>query len=92
MSLQVSEFDQAVSLQRNGELIKAKKILERILVLQPDHFDSLLLLSIINYQLGIFDIALKYNDVILKIRPNFLQGYNNRAIILKKLKDSMKRY
>ena len=60
MSLQISEFEQAVSLQRKGELIKAKKILERILVLQPDHFDSLLLLSIINYQLGIFDIALKY--------------------------------
>jgi protein O-GlcNAc transferase len=86
MSLQVSEFDQAVSLQRKGELIKAKKILERILLLQPDHFESLLLLSIINYQLGIFDIALKYNDVILKIRPDFLQGYNNRAIILKEIK------
>jgi protein O-GlcNAc transferase len=86
MSLQISEFEQAVSLQRKGELIKAKKILERILVLQPDHFDSLLLISIINYQLRIFDIALKYNDVILKIRPNFLQGYNNRAIILKEIK------
>jgi predicted O-linked N-acetylglucosamine transferase (SPINDLY family) len=84
MSPKVSEFDQAVSLQRNGESKKAKKILEKILELQPDHFDSIFLLSIINYQLGLFDDALKYNDVILKISPNFLQGYNNRAIILKK--------
>jgi predicted O-linked N-acetylglucosamine transferase (SPINDLY family) len=83
MSPKVSEFDQAVSLQRNGESKKAKKILEKILELQPDHFDSIFLLSIINYQLGLFDDALKYNDVILKISPNFLQGYNNRAIILK---------
>jgi predicted O-linked N-acetylglucosamine transferase (SPINDLY family) len=87
MSLIESELDQALFLQKNGELKKAKKILEKILKSQPDHFDSIFLLSIINYQLALFLDALKYNNFALELRSNFFQGYNNRAIILKKLKN-----
>jgi len=87
MSLIASEFDQASFLQKNGELNKSKKILEKILKLQPGHFDSIFLLSIINYQLSLFLDALKYNDLALELRSNFFQSYNNRAIILKKLKN-----
>ena len=82
-----SEFDQALFLQKNGELKKAKKILEKILKLKPSHFDSVFLLSVINYQLALFLDALRYNDLALELKSNFFQNYNNRAIILKKLKN-----
>ena len=87
MSLMESEFDQALFLQKNGELKKAKKILEKILKLKPSHFDSVFLLSVINYQLALFLDALRYNDLALELKSNFFQNYNNRAIILKKLKN-----
>ena len=76
-----SEFDQALFLQKNGELKKAKKILEKILKLKPGHFDSVFLLSVINYQLALFLDALRYNDLALELKSNFFQNYNNRAII-----------
>ena len=86
MSSIVSEFNNAVFLEKNGDLKKAKKILKEIILLKPDHFESIFLLSIINYKLRLFQDALKYNNLALNIRPNFLQCYNNRSIILKKLK------
>ena len=89
------EFKSAVSLYESGQLSKSKKICEKILKTNSNHFDSLRLLSIIEYLKKNYQEANKLIDSAIKISPNNAMIYNDKGTILinlKKLEDALKNF
>ena len=75
------EFKSAVSLYESGQLSKSKKICEKILKTNSNHFDSLRLLSIIEYLKKNYQEALKLINSAIKINSNNAIVYNDKGIL-----------
>jgi tetratricopeptide (TPR) repeat protein len=80
-----SLFAEALATHRAGRLAEAEKIYEKILAIQPDHFDSLHSLGFIYYQRGSHEEAIHKIDLALRRNPNNSAALNNRGVILKEL-------
>lgn len=62
-------FKQGQTLHEHGDLPSAKYIYEKVLTINPDHFDSLHLLSIIETQTGNLSLGLDLIKKAIKINP-----------------------
>ena len=70
---------------QNGEFNEAIAIYQKILAVNPLHFDALKLLGTVYAQTNKFELALSLFDIALKIKPNNIGLLNNRGNILKEL-------
>ena len=70
---------------QNGEFNEAIAIYQKILAVNPLHFDALKLLGTVYAQTNKFELALSFIDYALKIKPNNIGLLNNRSNILKEL-------
>jgi tetratricopeptide (TPR) repeat protein len=77
---------EAFALHQAGRLAEAEQTYNRILAIQPDHFDSLHLLGIVFHQRGEHAQALRHIDLALEINPNNIPALNSRGIALRELK------
>ena len=82
----VSLFAEGLALHQAGRLGDAEEIYNKILAIQPDHFDSLHLLGVIFSQRGNHAEAVRQIDFALKTNPNDCLALNNRGVALKELK------
>jgi tetratricopeptide (TPR) repeat protein len=80
-----SIFNQGIAFHRAGMLPEAEQLYRRVLLAYPQHFDSVHLLGVIDYQRGAYAEAIRQIDVALTINPNVGDAYNNRGNALKKL-------
>jgi len=78
---------EGLALHEAGRLENAEKIYNRILVMQPDHFDSLHLLGVISHQRGNHAEAVDKISVALKIKPHDVPALNNLGNALLALRD-----
>jgi tetratricopeptide (TPR) repeat protein len=76
---------QALAFHRAHRLAEAEQLYQRILQLQPRHFDSLHLVGIIHYQRGQYMEAVRQLDLALKINPSAAAAHNNRGNALRQL-------
>jgi tetratricopeptide (TPR) repeat protein len=79
-------FQKSSALHRQGNLEEAQVIYEKILSIQPDHFDALQLLGSLLAQLHKYSEAIKYLSKALKINPGDARTQCNQGIVLKELK------
>ena len=86
LSKVVSLFAEGLALHQAGRLGDAEEIYNKILAIQPDHFDSLHLLGVIFSQRGNHAEAVRQIDFALKTNPNDCLALNNRGVALKELK------
>jgi Tfp pilus assembly protein PilF len=88
-------FQQALSHHKNGNLNDAQKIYEKILKVNPGHFDTLHIMAIILAQKKQFIDALMLFESAVAINPNNAEVYNNRGILfydLKRFDDAIQNY
>jgi hypothetical protein len=74
-----SLLDTAVTLHRANQLQEAKSIYERILEINPNHFDALQLLGTIASQTKNYCQAIQLFDSAIRINSQYAGIYNNRA-------------
>jgi protein O-GlcNAc transferase len=77
--------DDALKLHQQGQLEHAKVMYEVILAHDPQHFNALNLLSLIEAKSGRLENALALVDRALAIRPDVAPLLNNRANMLRQL-------
>jgi tetratricopeptide (TPR) repeat protein len=77
---------EAFTAHQAGRLAEAERFYRQILAAQPDHWDSLHLLSVISYQRGDYAQALAQIDRALDINPDNSLGWNQRGLALQRLK------
>ena len=77
---------EAFASHQAGRLAEAERLYRQILAAQPDHSESLHLLSAISYQRGDFALALDQIDRALKVNPNNSLAWNQRGLALQRLK------
>ena len=70
-------FNEAVSLQRQGQLREAEKVYTRVLKAAPDHVDALNLLGTIKAQLGRMGEAHRLISAAVKINPRAAGAWAN---------------
>jgi len=75
-------FDQAFDLFRSGRSSEAEKILNRILDVEPRHFDALHLLGVVLSQQGSHAEGLRLLDVALQINNKSSTVHNSRGNLL----------
>src|SRR5438034_316926 len=80
-----SAFSQALALHQAGRLAEAEKIYGQILKVQPNHFDSLHLVGVINLQRGNHVESVRQIDLALKINPKAAYAHNSRGNALQEL-------
>ena len=73
----------AIVLQNNGQLDKARAIYEDILKKYPHNFDALHFLGVLYLQLENFNLALDYLNKAISINPNFADALFHRGLIFK---------
>jgi len=78
-------FQQALSHHRNGQLVLAQRIYEKILKVQPRHFDALHLSGAIAVQTGNPRRALEFFDRAIAVKTDYPDAYYNRALALAQL-------
>ena len=84
---QVSNLvQQGVTLHQQGNLIEAQVIYEKILSIQPDHFNALQLLGVLFSQAEQYLQSIEVLYKALQINPNHARTYSNYGIALKELK------
>jgi tetratricopeptide (TPR) repeat protein len=76
---------EAFTSQQAGRLADAERLYRQILAAQPDHCDSLYLLSVICYQRGDYAQALGRIDLALEINPDNSLAWNQRGLALQRL-------
>ena len=76
---------QAIALHQQGQLSQAKAVYQQILAQQPNHFDALHLLGVINYQYNKPLQALELIDKAIEINPHDASALSNRGLVLKAL-------
>ena len=87
-----SEFKEAVSLFKKGQLKNAEKICENILKNEPKNFNNLNLLGIILFQKKNYNESIRLIKKSIQISPNQSEANNNLGIIyihLKKFKEAI---
>src|SRR5271170_2241876 len=77
---------QGLGFARTGRWAEAEAACRRVLQVEPQNFDSLHLLGIINIQRGRHAEAVLQIDTALKIDGNVSDAHNNRGNALKELK------
>lgn len=75
----------AVQLYQAGKLSEAEEACHLILAADALRTETLMLLSNCRWEQGDHEQALKILDVALEIAPNFLEGLNNRGLLLLEL-------
>jgi tetratricopeptide (TPR) repeat protein len=86
LSKVTSWFTEGLAQHQAGRLADAEKIYNKILALQPDHFDSLHLLGVIFHQRGDYAEAVHQIGLALKRDPNNIIALNNRGVAFQELK------
>jgi Flp pilus assembly protein TadD len=76
---------EAFTSHQAGRLADAERLYRQILEAQPDHWDSLHLLSAISYQRGDYAQALGQIDLALEINSNNSPAWNQRGLALHRL-------
>jgi tetratricopeptide (TPR) repeat protein len=77
---------QGTLLHQQANFDEAQAIYEKILHIQPDHFDALQLLGVLFAQVKKYVQAVELLSKALEINPNHAGAYSNRGIALKELK------
>jgi len=77
---------QGTSLHQQGNFDEAQAIYEKILLIQPNHFDALQLLGVLFAQVKKYSQSVELLSKALEINPNHAGAYNNRGNALKELK------
>ena len=77
---------EAFTSHQAGRLAEAEQLYRQILAAQPDHSDSLHLLSVISYQRGDYAQALGQINLALDINPENSLAWNQRGLALQRLK------
>jgi tetratricopeptide (TPR) repeat protein len=75
-------LNEAVELQRKGELAGAESLYLRLLEAYPDHLDALQMLGLLRYQQGRFDDALASMGTAPRASPNSPSALLNYAVVL----------
>ena len=75
----------ALSLQNQGQLAEAEKLYNKVLKINPNHFDALHLLGLLTYQRGDSAQALDLIAAALKINPNYADALLNYGSVLSAL-------
>jgi len=76
----ITKLQQATTLHQNGQLDQARLIYEEILKIQPQNFDALHFLGVLEYQLDNAKLALEIIDKAIKIEPDNAAAFNNRGL------------
>ena len=85
--IQVTAFTQeGLRLHQQGNFDEAQAIYEKILHIQPDHFDALQLLGVLFAQVKKYVQAVELLSKALEINPNHAGAYSNRGNALKDLR------
>jgi len=79
-------FQKGSVLHQQNYLVEAQAIYEKILCIQPDHFDTLQLLGSLLAQIKKYSEAVKYLSKALEINPGDARTLCNQGIVLKELK------
>ena len=78
-------FAQAIASHQAGRLDEAKAGYEKILRVQPDHFDALHLSGVIQYQRERYADAVKMIKKAIEVNANLAPPYSNLGLALQKL-------
>ena len=78
-------FRQGIALLNQGSLQQARDFFEKVVKINPKHFDAFHLLGIIAAQLKDFESADELFDKAIKLNPNDAVIYCNRGNVLKEL-------
>jgi predicted O-linked N-acetylglucosamine transferase (SPINDLY family) len=78
-------FQQGLGLHQQGQLLQAKAIYERVLAVQPKHFDALHLLGVIAYQTKELALAVDLIGKATQINPNHAVAFAIQGDVLKGL-------
>jgi protein O-GlcNAc transferase len=76
---------EGLRLHQANQLEEAKTIYEEILAIEPDHFDALHLLGVIEHQTQNYELALELISRAIQINPNIAPSYSNRGLTLHEL-------
>ena len=79
-------FQQGLVLLNQGRLEQAREVFEKVIKINPKHFDGYHLLGIIAAQHKAFEVADIFFDKAIKLYPNNAAFYCNRGNVLKELK------
>ena len=79
-------FSRAVAAYNAGKLVEAEQLCQQIINVQPDLFDALHLLAVVQSGLGKKDMALASYDRALTVRPDHAEVLSNRGNTLHELK------
>jgi tetratricopeptide (TPR) repeat protein len=77
---------EAFTSHQAGRLAEAERLYRQILAVQPDHLESLHLLSVVSYQRGDYEEALRQADRALEINRDSGLVWNQRGLALQRLK------
>jgi tetratricopeptide (TPR) repeat protein len=80
-----SQLQNARALHLDGELQKARPIYEKLLALEPNHFDILSLLGALYVQIEIFDKAIELLEKAIQINPHHVESLSNLGAAHSKL-------
>ena len=69
---------------------KAEKLCNKILNIDPNHYDTIFLLGSLSVQTKNFDIAEKFLNKAIEIQPNNIDAYSNLGILFKELRNFKK--
>lgn len=78
-------FNSALEVQKQGNIIAAKSLYEKILSATPDHFDSLHMLGLIESQNGDPKLAETLFLKAIRVNPKFAAVHSNQGNFLKNL-------
>ncbi len=79
-------FAQGLASHQQGQLAQAQAMYEKILKIQPRHFDALHLSGVIAYQAKKYSLAVNLIRQAIEINPNIAEAYSNRGLALQELK------
>ena len=77
------QLQQALNLHQQGQFANAKELYQAILVAQPEHFDALHLLGVLEAQTGYFDNAVRLMRTAIGLNNNHYGVYYNCGNALK---------
>jgi len=79
-------LEQAVTLQRQGQIAEADKTFARLVKKNPEYFDALHFYGLFKYQQGQLADALKLVSRATKLNPRSTNAFNSLGVILARLK------
>lgn len=81
-----AKYNKAREYQLTGNAKEAKRLYEELLRVQPNHFDALQFLALVEIELGDLRTALNLLDRAIAVKHDFAPVYSNRALILNQIK------